>query len=320
MFNKSKSVLRMINTDKSATLPLYNINSDQSKFKQIIRLIGLVCVCTTVYFTTDRILAHVEDSASLKVHPAQNVSILQETERVLVENTVPVEENTVPVENTTVSVENTSPIHPRHVGEVAGNNGVYTACCVEGGTYQPPHGFRCIGTELLREDLMMSEMELDIEVTCLRVNGVRVHSRHWSQDPLHRLIQEAAGPNCAGPYTPGMLGISTIVSSRSGASPWLLLPGEENHPVNNWVPNGMVLELYSGNVLTRRHWAEHGRPGTTITRIQVLNSPLSGSPFGKRHTCALDVSSVLEEEVCADVPGNAQEHAPTILRRDDAGA
>ena len=84
MFNKSKSVLRMINTDKSATLPLYNINSDQSKFKQIIRLIGLVCVCAcicaTVYYTTDRILTHIEKES--KVNPAPNFSTIQEAESV----------------------------------------------------------------------------------------------------------------------------------------------------------------------------------------------------------------------------------------------
>ena len=131
---------RHMSTDKNA-LPLYNINSDQSKFKQIIRLIGLVCICAcicaTVYYTTDRILTHIEKES--KVHPAPNVStiILQESEPVLVENMVPVEPTPTPAPAPapTLDLSNIARIHPRDLGAIARmgwggtRGGLYGTCC-----------------------------------------------------------------------------------------------------------------------------------------------------------------------------------------------
>ena len=251
----------MENTSCDSKNDVKNINS--SKFRKVIILMSLICVCTTAYFITDRVLTHIENSAN-KINPAPNEStILQESEPVLVNYsdhpiTTPVE-NPVPTPTPTLP----PPIHPRDLGEIAGNNGVYHLCCIPGGTdytgTQRPFESRCIGIE---PNWTISEFDLEKEVNCIRENGVRrVQSRFWSQDPLHRLVQEAAGTNCAGPYLQGMLGISSMVSSRYGRSPSLLLPGEELYPVSNWIPRGMKYELYSVE-------------GDTRTRVQILNPPL----------------------------------------------
>ena len=191
-----------MSTDKNA-LPLYNINSDQSKFKQIIRLIGLVCICAcicaTVYYTTDRILTHIEKES--KVHPAPNVStiILQESERVLVENTVPVEPTPTPspapapAPAPTLDLSNIVRIHPRDMGVIARmsatQGGLYGQCCFEDRQCEQDR-CRCLGIE---PNWTMSELEVEKEMICLRENGI--WQNRWSRsgsrqiDPLDQFIE-----------------------------------------------------------------------------------------------------------------------------------
>lgn len=252
------------------------INPEHFKFMKVIRLIGLVCVCATVcatvYFTTDRVLTHIENSTN-KVNPDPNVSsILHESDPVLVDTEVP---TPTPVGNPVPSpTPLASPVHPRDLGVIAriGDTGLYGSCCIIDRDCQD-QGCRCLGIE---PNWTMSDLEVEEEVICIRKNGIWQNRWGWSGsrqiDPLDQFV-ELVMEECASYRSimmmDSVLGGGTYAGDRMREIGWL-------EPAN-WVPiYGGVYEfrikMFNGSV----PGADPDTPDRGWRSVHALRMPKPG--------------------------------------------
>ena len=253
------------------------------KFIKILRLIGLVCVCATVgatvYFTTDRVLTHIENSAN-RVNPVPNES--QESEPVLVDIPIP---TTTPVDNITVPLPTSTPVdniivplHPRDLGVIAriGDTGLYGSCCFDDRDCQD-QGCRCIGIE---PNWTMSDLEVEEEVICIRKNGIWQNRWGWSgsrqMDPLDQFV-ELVMEECAFygsiMMMDSVLGGGTYAGDRMREIGWMA-------PAN-WVPiYGGVYEfrikMFNGTI----PGADPDTPDRGWHSLQALRMPKPGEYSG----------------------------------------